>query len=401
MMVFQGGRTAQRVPEGPILITSRNTLLPASEIRDLLFPGDAAWFTQSGNFQIVESIEISGRSVLVVDWTNPDGGRERRLWIDALLGIIFRDQHFGGADYQTIMRERVVTAMDLAPEDFHELADLRAPFPETFHTTARAEPLAAPTGVEGMPELAAALPGAGHEPMTIMHAPEDYDPALYPLRFQYMYSSLEPSHATGEELIAYVFSQNYYLGTIITGDPFSMSCTRSPDRKSIAYASWFPDEGQEGINNGTGTAKVVFVDLADLSKQNTLGQIQSRITSLAFSPDSTRLAFAYRGSSSGITLVNVRSETSASLTRRIQVSRLIWSPDGNMIAWIGYRDDQKDPGWVIQVYSNAERKIVFEAPYDIESGEIPEDSPAWEWGATLLTSDPGGMSGSGMQDCLD
>jgi DNA-directed RNA polymerase specialized sigma24 family protein len=82
----------------------RNPLLQA-----LIFPGESDWFRPGWTFNPVASEIIAGRQSLVVDWTNPQGVPEARLWIDALTGVILRRQSLDVTRPDRVVSEMVMT----------------------------------------------------------------------------------------------------------------------------------------------------------------------------------------------------------------------------------------------------------------------------------------------------
>jgi DNA-directed RNA polymerase specialized sigma24 family protein len=82
----------------------RNPLLQA-----LIFPGQADWFRPHWDFKPIASEAIAGRPALVVDWVNPQGLPEARLWIDTVTGVILRRQFFGNNEPGNIISEVAVT----------------------------------------------------------------------------------------------------------------------------------------------------------------------------------------------------------------------------------------------------------------------------------------------------
>jgi hypothetical protein len=85
--------------------SSLEALVPGEPLRSMIFPASSPWAIQPGEFRLVQTTTLAGREAIAFDWTNANGQREARLWLDTQTGIILRAQIYGGSDYQTLIDE--------------------------------------------------------------------------------------------------------------------------------------------------------------------------------------------------------------------------------------------------------------------------------------------------------
>jgi hypothetical protein len=143
----------------------------------------SSWARGVGTFKTIKYERIAGRRTLAIDWMNPEGEREARIWLDVQTGLVLRLQKFGRPDYQTITYESIVT--DIAynqpepPPRLSEALKLKEPGTHTeweSFSAVKATPSPTPT---------IALPLASHPSIYPEPAPANFDPSRSPLVFQF------------------------------------------------------------------------------------------------------------------------------------------------------------------------------------------------------------------------
>lgn len=119
-----------------------SSLLP-TPLGSLLFPGGLA--QRGGTYRPAAVETIAGREALVVDWIAPWGDVVDRFWVDALTGVILRQQNHGKDGGGALTSDYQVTAITfeyaIHPETFNRLAAFPPGFasgPEDIYTAAPA-----------------------------------------------------------------------------------------------------------------------------------------------------------------------------------------------------------------------------------------------------------------------
>ncbi len=85
------------------------TLILDDDLRSMIFPSTSPWAAGDGFFQVQDTAVFLSRDAIVVDWHNPYGQREARLWIDSMTGVILRQQDFTGEAFELLTADRIVT----------------------------------------------------------------------------------------------------------------------------------------------------------------------------------------------------------------------------------------------------------------------------------------------------
>jgi Tol biopolymer transport system component len=131
----------------------------------------------------------------------------------------------------------------------------------------------------------------------------------------------------------YIFLYRYDIATynltrLVVGDGLSQQSVWSPDGQMIAYLD----------NLANGPTRDIFAIDADGSNKTQLTETTELETSLAWSPDSARLAFSYRQSASstehGLSILELAAGDVTPLYDSPQrIGDVAWSPDGSRIAF--------------------------------------------------------------------
>jgi hypothetical protein len=343
------------------------SLLPQGPARQMIFPASSPWASRPGSFRGVQTTDLAGRKAIVYDWSNPQGQREARLWLDDQTGMILRAQVFGGQGFKTLVDESVITALALEHSE---------PSPALI-TGAR---LSQPQAISGDPAFAAlpptptpaAAPAVRPAPPSDP-APPGFDPAGGRLDFLF---PPDPQVANADQNTAAqpaeLLADGYSLGMTRFGLPWMLLCDRSPDGRRLAFNTTSDgaapaDDSLRWFNLSKPAA--IYQPLPDL-----------HAVSFAFAPDSRRLAVAGQGSgdrTSGVYLVELGTGESRLLLEAEEAHSLVWSPEGEFLALIGKLPGQEAPAiLVLHVRTN---QIAYQGePGAID--ELPADSPIAAWG---------------------
>ncbi len=317
------------------------------------------------NFRITGSDTIAGWQTWLIEKTNSQSELENLLWADTKTGFILRNQEFGGSNQGTVLKEVRVTAIaydiDFPQNDlFNPNLPWRGGFARDYN---------------GGPELASRVqptsePPMGHEPLPYVPALSKFDPSRSTLTFQY------PQAFSSTESLADVslFAGGFYLGNVEFGNPWTMICARSPDGAKIAFVS-------QPFKSDTQDASLYWFSLLQSKEglKRPLGDIQ--VTQLAFAPDSRRIAaFGYNGQSDtgAVYIIDTQNGEVRSIHNQGDVKSLVWSPDGQFLAFIG-RDappNYEDHVIVIRVDTG---EVTFSSSIDMESNRGSSKWPPMEW----------------------
>jgi hypothetical protein len=239
--------------------------------------------------------------------------------VDAVTGVILRQQQFEGGDSNTLLAESIITTIyyDIKFPD-PSIFDPTSPLPKNFLVDYAGEPV--PVTITARSFIRP--PASGHKPLPHKLPPPDFNPASYPLTFQYPLGS---SFQTAWPISVSLFAGEYYLGEIPMGNPWESRCKRSRDGRLVAIFT--PKQQSQNF----------WFDLSNPEKRRSI-QRNLDIFDFAFAPDSRWLAFqGYRQSTgeSGIYLLDTETGELGLLREMMSASSLVWSPDGKHLALLG------------------------------------------------------------------
>jgi DNA-directed RNA polymerase specialized sigma24 family protein len=338
----------------------------------LAYPVDALELTQKMLqfqprnilFAPVQVETMSGRQVLVTDIASQDDEKRGRLWVDQTNGVIIRWQHFTGlqediVDWEVILTNVVFDRM-IHPNFFKPFYYLPDHFALDHH---------------GLPEMREMDEGISIQSSSFSHpelsfpmAPKSYDPADQWLVFQY--PNTFDFHAPISNVE--IFSDQYYLGSLPFGNPWTLVCSRAPDGYKIAYVGMPDNPSQDTFLN--------WFDLRDteLTVHNVLGGIT--IKELAFSPDSRYLAAygSYRGTGS-IYLVDIPAQRIQQLQQLADARSLAWNPDGTSVAVIG-RVEAASSTEMLLLINIEDGQVIYRSLWDSQDSGSSDNSPIMDWG---------------------
>jgi hypothetical protein len=355
----------------------------------MVFPATTLWAEQ-GTLHAIGSSEIDGRDAIVVDWYNPLGKREAALWIDALNGMILRQQIYAGTDYKVLVWEAVVTqiAFDQAspPYDLTDYIKLEAANPQQAEQLPAAQVL--------LPTPTPAIIATRRPPLPLETAPPALDPARSSLKFQFPKAADAANRVTHtSETPVELFADDYYLGDTQFGLPWALRCTRSPNGERIAF-----NTGSDGATQAD--ERLHWFNLADPAAvyQPLLG---IRAYYFAFSPDSRQLAVLGQGVNDTPAILYVLEIATGEYKRIIELQQanfLVWSLDGNHLALLGLETDEDGPALLVVHIKT--RQVTWRLPIK-EYSQASASLATSEWGAQFpdLLDAPLKESMGGMDAC--
>lgn len=364
-------------------------LLQNIHLRQLIYPAIALW-AQQGTLHAIGQSEIAGRVVVTVDWYNLLGKREVRLWIDALSGVVLRQQVYAGSDYKVLVWEAIVTQITYdqggPPYDLSDYIKLETANSGQSEQLSPAQVL--------LPTLTPAIVATRRPTLPLETAPPALDPAHSALKFQFpkMADAAKRTSHTAETPVE-LFADDYYLGNTQFGLPWALRCTRSPNGERIAF-----NTGSDGTTQAD--ERLHWFNLADSAAlyQPLLG---IRAYYFAFSPDSRQLAVLGLGVNDTPAIVYVVEIATGEYERIIelqQASFLAWSLDGNHLALVGIENEED--GQILLVVHLKTRQVTWRHPIQ-ENGQVPTSLAASEWGLQFpnLLEAPMNESMGGMDAC--
>jgi LysM repeat protein len=357
------------LPEISAWDESRESLLQNERLRRMVFPQTAPWLNQEGHFESVDQEKVAGREAIVVDWFNQAGQRPARLWLDAITGVVLRQQEFGGPGFETLVADTIVSEI---------LYDLEIPRDTLF------DPHLISYQGYAMLSNEQASSGDAEEPAFLVSpetrprlpldpAPPNFDPAPGWLHFQFgdppqQQEALGSSDTEPAEL----FADGYFLDLIDIFPPWGLRCTRSPDGERLAFTL-----AGDGVVPPDSTLRWLNLQ-APGDIYEPLPGFQAEY--FTFAPDNRHLAvFGYdpQDSFRGVKIVDIGTGESRSLMPMFRVDSLIWSPDGTHLALVGQKEGS--PQSAIMIVHVRLGELIFERPVELTGGtqEFSWSSMAW------------------------
>ena len=340
-----------------------------SILESLIFPTQLG--VKENELKVVDSGQLTGQEVIIVDWIGQDGATHYRLWIDAYTGIVLRLHQF--AEYsETVAIEVVITSIEIN-KDFQantlnrqnlSLRFVQDNLHEETPLSKRLSPLS-PT-VEPIRE---------RTPIPKVDPPPGFDLRQSVLKFYWTQPPTaarlqpflmrnRPADNSGEKMPVDVFADDYYLGQVDL-NPWSIACDRSPDGRLLAFITRIGEEGNSVPILG-------WVDLFDLSTVHLPTIEMQPGWEIVFAPNSQHLAFqGCVEQECGIYIM----DTDATKIERVFLEmgrNITWSQDGNFLAWLGTPFLSDETGVYLGNVKNGE--VVYYDEYILEDGEPPERS---------------------------
>jgi DNA-directed RNA polymerase specialized sigma24 family protein len=253
-------------PEGNLILNRLSTAIFENTVEE-------------GEIDLVGADQIAGRETLILDKTLMKGSLYARIWMDAITGVALREQYFEDAARRLALLDVIVQTITYDVDFPAHLLDpnFRPAVVTAFVADHTGLPLPAPEQLEDLsfynPNWRLRL---STEP-----APPDFDPSQSQLTFQY---PTDYTLSSGQEAIAAVFAGEYYLGDLLTGDPFYLHCKRSPDGHWLATLNKSPEDEYPP------RSVLSWANLLSLAEIE-IPFPEAQTNEFYFSPDSKRLAF--------------------------------------------------------------------------------------------------------------
>lgn len=325
-----------------------------------------------GQGQVVGSEPMAGQRAVKVWMPNNSSDPSLNLWIDASTGTVLRWQELDRRDMKTVTYEVRLTAVTYD-----------VTFPDDFFTLDRLEAATSGWDQFWQPTLAVrqAIPTLDdlsvRQPIQAPPAPAGFDPAHSVLTFQWA-DVTTPQQAE-------ILAEDYSLGQIELGDVWSLYCQRSPDGKKLAVYNYFPSERRWGIR---------WRDLSSIQEfHDPLPNAMQVAPPLAFSPDSTTLAFWGCGGNDancGIYLHNLETRKNKKLYSSSNAPLfLAWKPDSTALALIRWapQEAQEDKLLILGAEFG---DVIYQGPYRAES---LLETPFFDWITSLTLAHTYGPEG--------
>jgi len=358
------------------------TLLQNKELKQMVFPHILGLTNQEGSIESKRIEEIAGRRALAFDWIKFQSERQYRFWIDVTTGLVLRMQEFEPTNPARPLSETVVT--EISYNQNYPIRNLAASF-QLDETISYG--IQTPAADMLFPTPTSALLPTRQPTLAPVEAPPFFDPANGYLNYQF---SRRPEIAYIQEKTASVpaelFSDDYLLGNLEFGLPWALQCTRSPDGKRLAFntktdGTTLPDDELRWFNiEDPGSIYQPMPDLHALD--------------FAFSPDNYKLAVYGLGDGemdNGIYIVNIGTGEYELLINLEHAESLVWSPDGDYLAYISADTISADRAiYIIHTHTGL---ITHRILYDLYTEMTPADQPISSWGVRFP------VEMGGMEEC--
>ncbi len=331
----------------------------ANSLIQALLDGDRE-FLQGSRLNVIGRDLWMGIEALLVSQYSVNGTRQAVFWMDDRTGVVLRKTWFSeeGELTREVAVQDIAYDIDLPQEYF----DPQLPWRGGYAIDYRGDPV---PGTES-----GRLPTNGRDLLDYTPAPDDFDPGLSQLTFQYP-PRFDPHNQSAS--IVSLFGDDYYLENIFFGNPWSVVCQRSPNGSRIAYVS-------DPTKKFDQDSMLHWFDLDDSPDYlHTLIDLFS-VTQFAWAPDNRRLAaFGYTNSitTGSLVILDTENGTIETLLRVGAASSLVWSPDGDQIALIA-RFEPSSYNEHIVVMRTATKQVLYSQPIDI--AHFARDWPLQSWG---------------------
>jgi hypothetical protein len=271
---------------------------------------------QDFKFSTVGERDLAGRKAVIVELTSPEDVLIARLWLDAQIGIVLREQYF-----DPVSSGKVIIESSLSDINFDNPIPTMWKRPDDSQTP--------PSGNLQNSFGRSSLPSSDNEQqpplgLKFRAPPENFN--LAQARISFVSNAQTDIDQKGTGTLQ-LYADNYFLGEIGLSDPIQMICDRSPDGSIIALADWqiFPKEASD---------KIYWIDLEKVELAS-LNIPETNILRLSFSPDNR--TFGVEGYD-GLTgqgrfyLVDTENNDFKQLQILAGSGSIDWSPDASQIA---------------------------------------------------------------------
>jgi DNA-directed RNA polymerase specialized sigma24 family protein len=289
--------------------------------------------------------QIRGREALILSETDLVTQRVIRTWVDVHTHLPLQQERYYASSPQEPDIQIQYLGFEQAVDFPLELADPWLPWRGGYALDASGRPL--PVAAQENP-----FPEPTLEFLPTQTPPPNFDPGDKPLLFQYRQAPSIFDEDYGQEgLEAELFADDYYLGSVPLGNPFTVACDRSADGKTLAYFNSFT------LMDEVVKFPLHWFSLQDPQQIHTLGG-EAKPGTFVFSPQGHELAAIVEQGrvSSQILLIDVLTGESRQIFQTDLAISLFWSPDGEKLALIQGR----------RTYNQDQQLVVLEIP----SGDV-------------------------------
>ncbi len=334
-----------------------------------------------GSLEPISIEKVVGRDTLVTRYIDRASNKQARLWVDTNTGVILHKQHLSGSENTLVDWEVYFTNIIFDQEKLPEFLDSFShlsfePFhnlPDIFGIYRNGWPGEMTVGFD-TPTLW--MPPT-HPPLSYAPAPNDFDASKSWLIFQYPSSY---DYHSSRSLVE-VFADDYFLGVVRFGNPWTMICDRSADGNKVAFVSKPDDTSQDAILN--------WFSLTDPKLEPKDVLVGITIKDLAFSPNSKLLAaFGTFDATGGVYIIDTTNQRIQRLMQLANAYSLTWSPDNEYLAMIGRLSDQDDYELFL-VLRLSDGEIAYSSIWNEDASSLLPDAPVLNWDVPFPTSQQG------------
>jgi DNA-directed RNA polymerase specialized sigma24 family protein len=330
--------------------------------------------SSESDLRVIDAARIANREAILLEISHVEENpalqdADIQVWIDTQTGFILgADFHPDGHPRMSFRVNSLETITDFPPNFFYPPA---SPVSDFLNANLDRLPIHYDT-LNLTPRIEAQQPPPdGLDLSTVplfFQRPED-QPTV-PLFFQRPEDQpVDPTPPTTARFE--IYAGDYYLGLIEQPERIVRACTRSQNGMHAAYISSDSAFFNEGLS-------LYLLSLAPLENRRILSNVYGSL-SHAFSPNGDILAYTTCDEfECSIYFVDVETgESTLFLHRRPPISHLVWSPDGDQIAYIQPSPEGLTTLYVLEVSTGDE---VFRGSYRQDSGELSPGSPTEAWG---------------------
>lgn len=327
---------------------------------------------------VVQGIEVvAGHQALVVDQETRSGKLESRMWVDTVSGVVLRKRLYAQSDPGVVILDAVTDQVSYnvqfspgafdgqARDGYLQFASNYLGVPNKGTTARTRDRFTNPVTI-----WAPRAYRESYRPFT--QPPADFDPSASRLTFQYtptISSENTQYNLSGMNHIAGLFAASYYLGSLHTGDPFSVICDRSPDGELLALAQGRRSQPRE-------TSRLTWVNLSASNEASSI-DLEIDLSHFTFAPDNRRLAlFGYGEPLGSLYILDTQEGDLIKLLNLEYVRSLMWSPDGEQLAIIG-NWESPEYNEEVMVIDPETGKVKYYTPYNYHGQIAVPELPAW------------------------
>ena len=309
-----------------------------------------------------------GRKALRVGQYDSAGKIIAMLWLDETTGVPIMQRQYDPTNRGQLLLEAIPYADAIDQVFPQDIFDPNSSVDGTFAQDILNDPLVS----NYIPPPAAG--NVSGSTLPLQGPPAGFDPGDQPLAFEFGQIFRRPVGYRSRDVAYYrmeVYTPQYHLGNTEFISPWNMICSRSPDGRMLAYGDKQPL---------LGIGPLRWLDLSTMQVDE--WQPGGEATNFAFSPDNRQLAVFVRRLPYGrLLLLDLATHEEYGLVDIEDASSLVWSPDGQYLAFIGRTSTPafNDNVMVVDVHRD---EIIYEKSIDYGYGNS-RDWPMLKWGVNF------------------